>query len=55
MYWQSLPTLQQPEAYIGQAGELFAENGDIKKDDTRKFLQKFIDAYVQWVEKITRV
>lgn len=45
-----VPCLQQPEAYIGQAGKLFDEHGKITNEDTRKFLQKFIDTYAQWVE-----
>ncbi len=45
-----VPTLQQPEAYIGQAGNLFDDKGEIKNEDTLKFLQKFIDSYAKWVE-----
>jgi len=42
-------TMQQPEAYIGHAGELFNANGEISKDDIRNFLIKFINAYADWV------
>ncbi|KTD64228.1 NADPH-dependent FMN reductase [Legionella shakespearei] len=45
-----VPTLQQPEAYIGNAGNLFNDKGEIANEDTRKFVQKFIDAYAKWVE-----
>lgn len=49
-----IPTLQQPESYIGGAGDLFDDQGNIIKEDTKKFLQKFIDAYAAWVELNTK-
>lgn len=44
-----IPIMQQPEAYVGHAGELFNEQGAVIKEETTKFLQKFIDAYAEWV------
>lgn len=44
-----MPTMQQPEAYVGRAAELFDTNGELSNNDTRKFLQKFIDHYTKWV------
>ena len=38
-----MPMLQQPEAYIGGAGDLFDEAGKLTDDETREFLEKFID------------
>ncbi|KTD42626.1 NADPH-dependent FMN reductase [Legionella parisiensis] len=49
-----IPTLQQPETYIGMAADLFDEQGIIKKEDTQKFLQKFMDTYADWVELNTK-
>jgi chromate reductase len=46
----NVPVLQQPEAYISKAGELFDETGKLKSDDTRAFLQKFAAAFAAWVE-----
>ncbi len=46
--------MQQPEAYIGQAHNLFDAKGEINNDGTRKFLQNFIDSYIKWVETILR-
>ncbi len=43
-----VPTMQQPEAYIGSAFDLFDDNGNLV-EDTKKFLQDFIDAYEQWI------
>ncbi|SDU93603.1 NADPH-dependent FMN reductase [Pseudomonas mucidolens] len=42
--------MQQPEAYLGGAGNVFDEAGNVS-DKTKPFLQAFIDAYGQWVEK----
>jgi len=44
-------TMGQPEAYFGQADKLFDERGDIVNPATREFLQKFVDAFAQWVER----
>lgn len=45
-----VPVLQQPEAYIGHAGDLFDAEGKITKPDTVQFLKKFIQAFADWVE-----
>ncbi len=44
-----MPLLQQPEAYIGQAGNLFNEQGELVNQDTLNFLEKFLDTYAKWV------
>lgn len=49
-----MPTLQQPEAYLGGGGELFDDAGAIKKPDTQAFLQKFLAAFEQWVVRNAR-
>jgi chromate reductase, NAD(P)H dehydrogenase (quinone) len=49
-----IPMMQQPEAYLGGAGDFFDEEGEVKNPSTRKFLQRIIDAYADWVEKILR-
>jgi chromate reductase len=41
--------LQQPEAYIGNAGDLFDAAGEIKAQSTREFVQKFMQAFAAWV------
>lgn len=45
-----IPCMQQPEAYIGHAGDLFDNNANIIKEDTLKFVRQFIEAYAKWVE-----
>ncbi|HJV74974.1 MAG TPA: NAD(P)H-dependent oxidoreductase [Noviherbaspirillum sp.] len=47
----NVPTMQQPEAYIGNASKLFDDQGNIASDATRNFVGKFLQAYAQWVEK----
>lgn len=46
----NVPTLQQPEAYVGGAGDLFDEAGAIKKADTKAFLEKFLVTFAAWIE-----
>jgi chromate reductase len=48
-----VPTMQQPEAYIGGAAQLFDANGNITNEGTREFLKKFMAAFAAWVEKNT--
>ena len=47
----NMPALQSPEAYIGGAAKLFDEQGRLASDATREFLQKFLAAFVVWVER----
>jgi chromate reductase len=46
----NVPAMAQPELYIGNAAGLFDETGKIKNEDTRKLLQKFVDAFASWIE-----
>jgi chromate reductase len=46
-----MPALQQPEAYIGGAAKLFDDSGMLVNDSTREFLQKFLQAFAQWIER----
>jgi chromate reductase len=48
----NVPTMQQPEAYVGHADKLFDEYGKLVSDGTRKFLQEFMQAFANWVETI---
>ena len=50
-----IPLMQQPEAYLGGvSAETFGEEGEVTDQGTRKLLQRFIDSYSDWVEKILR-
>lgn len=46
-----IPTMQQPEAYIGGAAQLFSANGKIANETTRAFLVKFMETFVAWILK----
>jgi chromate reductase len=46
-----MPTLQQPEMYIGGAAKLFDDQGRLTNEDTRKFLAGFVDAFASWIER----
>ena len=47
----NVPALQMPEAYIGNAAKLFDESGKLTDDSTRDFLQKFLQAFAEWIER----
>lgn len=46
-----VPTMQQPEAYIGGAAELFDTRGGITSESIRGLLVKFMNSYAAWVAK----
>jgi chromate reductase, NAD(P)H dehydrogenase (quinone) len=48
----NMPTIQQPEAYLGHANKLFDEHGKPVSDSTRKFLQQFMQVFANWIETI---
>ncbi len=45
----NVPTMAQPEAYIGGADKLFDANSKLVNDGTRKFLQGFMLSYAAWI------
>jgi chromate reductase len=47
-----MPVLQQPEAYIGNAANLFGDQGEVKNEGTEKFLRTFVQAFADWVTLI---
>ena len=46
-----VPAMQQPEAYIGGAAQLFDADGNITNETTREFLIKFMNSFAAWVAK----
>ncbi len=44
-------TLQQPEMYIGNITNIFNEDGTVKSENTKEFLQMFGGAFGLWIEK----
>lgn len=51
MVFLNMPAMQQPEAYVGNAGELFDGNDKLAKASTKDFLTDFMDAFAAWVHK----
>lgn len=48
-----MPVMQQPEAYIGGAADLFDDGGKLTSDETRGIFTKFMASFSAWV-KTTR-
>jgi NAD(P)H-dependent FMN reductase/ketosteroid isomerase-like protein len=48
----NVPCMQQPEAYIGSASELFDAQGELRNDETREFCAKFMNSFANWVDTI---
>ena len=47
----NVPTMPQPEAYIGEAAKLFDDQGKLINDGTRDFIRKFMNSFSEWIEK----
>lgn len=47
----NVPCLQMPEVYLGGVQQKFDDKGNFANEDTRKFLQKFINTFAEWVER----
>jgi chromate reductase len=45
----NVPSMQQPEAYIGNAQSLFDKNGNLINESTRGFLKNYMSAFEKWV------
>lgn len=49
-----VPTMAQPEAYIGHVSKLFDEQGKLINEDTAKFLKEYLAAFSTWVERFVK-
>ncbi|HWG05153.1 MAG TPA: NADPH-dependent FMN reductase [Beijerinckiaceae bacterium] len=45
----NVPTMQQPEAYVGGADKLFDAAGKLANEATAKFLSSFMQAFADWI------
>jgi chromate reductase len=50
----NVPTLQQPEVYVGGAAQLFDAQGNVANEGTAKFLTGFLGTFAAWIETIAR-
>jgi chromate reductase len=48
-----VPVLGQPEAFLQVKEETFGPSGELADERTRKFVQKWVDAYVAWVKRLS--
>lgn len=46
----NVPTMAQPEAYIGNATTLFDDEGNLTNESTKEFLKNFMTAFEKWVD-----
>ena len=51
LVYVNVPTMPQPEAYIGGAGKLFDETGNLINDSTKELMTKFMEAFAKWVSR----
>ena len=49
----NMPVMQQPEAYVSNAGELFDQTGQLKSNETREFLGQFMVAFERWIAQVS--
>ena len=47
----NMPTMTQPEAYVGGAAQLVDANGDFAKPETKEFLGKFLATFERWIDR----
>ncbi len=50
MVFLDVNMMQQPEAYIGGASELFDQDENLAQD-SQKFLQSFLESFEKWVQR----
>ena len=50
-----VPAMQQPEAYIGGAADLFDADGNLTRESTRDFMRAFMHAFDRWIHVISRI
>ncbi len=49
----NVPVMAQPEAYFGDAGQLFDDHGHLQTESSRDFLRNFMIAFSEWVMRNT--
>jgi chromate reductase len=46
-----MPTLAQPEVYLGNVASLLDAQGKVANDGTRELLRRFGEAFAAWIER----
>jgi chromate reductase len=52
LVYLNVPAMQQPEAYIANAGDLFDPEGKLKSDETKKIFTQFMAAFGRWAHTL---
>jgi chromate reductase len=52
LVYLNVPAMQQPEAYIANAGELFDAEGKPKTEETKKIFTQFMVSFAQWAHTL---
>lgn len=47
----NIPVMQQPEVYLPHINKAWDDNGNLKDENLKDFLQKAVDAYMVWFGK----
>ena len=47
----NVPTMQQPEAYVGSVMSSLGEKGEVTASGLQDFLKQYMGAFVQWVDR----
>ena len=50
----NMPTLQQPEAYIGHADTLFSADGSVAQPRAGEFLASIMTSFASWIDQVGR-
>lgn len=46
-----MPTMAQPEAYVGNVATILDAQGHVASDAIRDFLRRFVEAFAAWIER----
>ena len=46
--------LQQPEFYLGKAGEKFNDKGELTDQETKEIISKYWAAFMEWIKKVSQ-
>lgn len=51
LVYLDMPTMAQPELYVGNAASLFDDRGKLTNEKTSALLRKFLAAFAGWVDR----
>jgi chromate reductase, NAD(P)H dehydrogenase (quinone) len=52
LVYLNMPTLAQPEAYVGGIDKAVDENDQFTKEETRKFCASFMSEFERWINRL---